>query len=320
MQIRCINIEVTFRSYNRHLQEKYGRKAYRVAVDAGFSCPHRGENRTNPGCTFCDKYGSMAPYQGSEPNLRNQVNDGIRFLKKRYGAEVFLLYFQPYSNTFASVSTLNRIYDLGLSLAPFRELIVATRPDCINREKAELLASYRREDLEVWVELGLQSTCDRTLLRVNRGHTAEDFFDAYRMLKLQGLKIAVHLMFGLPGETWQKTLETVREVAALDPDGVKIHNLHIAKNTALYEEFLRGELTAPGSVRHLTNTIQALEYLPAHTVIMRLTCDTPASRLAAPRAFWEKSRFYNVLRGEMKRRNACQGRLFRGRFTDSRFL
>jgi len=314
-----------FLGYGRYLRNTYGETVYRVAVDAGLSCPNRGPDRSRRGCTYCDEYGSRAPYQERarrrageagdaeqrrRESIRLQVEGGLAFLRSRYHARIFLLYFQAFSGTYAPLETLRRTYDFALTLAPFRELVVSTRPDCIDPEKADLLASYRSDRREVWVELGLQSAFDETLERINRGHTFDDFAAALRLLRDRKVKLAVHLIFGLPDEGMQAVLETTRRVAALRPEGIKIHNLHIPRGTAMLEEYGLGEITVPSSRRHLEYVIRALELLPPDTVIMRVTCDTPKERLVLPRRFWDKGRFYRELRGEMRRRGTHQGRLW----------
>ena len=315
-----------FFSYSNYLNQKYGESVYRVSVDAGFSCPNRGPDRSAPGCLYCDENGSRAPYLGSPENepahretdgqtdwlqdLRTQIDRSREFLRSRYGVQLYILYFQAFSGTYASVDKLRRIYDFALGCDRFEELIVSTRPDCIDQPKAELLASYRRENFDVWVELGLQSANEQTLERINRGHTVSDFERAFRICQNLGLKLTVHLIFGLPGEGLREIRRTIDYVAALKPDGVKIHNLHIPKGCPLYAEYLSGELTVPSDRRHLEYTIQALELLPPETVIMRLTCDTPEQLLAAPRHFSPKARFLSTLHRELEARGTWQGRLF----------
>jgi radical SAM protein (TIGR01212 family) len=315
----------TFLSYAGYLKHKYGRAVYRVSVDAGFSCPNRGPDRSAPGCLYCDERGSRAPYLDSadsvqgqhagadvkdwRQDLRRQIDTGRRFLHSRYGADLYILYFQAFSGTYAPVDKLRRIYDFALGCAHFQELAVSTRPDCIDPARAELLASYRREDFDVWVELGLQSANEASLRRINRGHTVEDFDRAFKICRSSDLKITVHLIFGLPGEGIDEIRRTVDYVAGLRPEGVKIHNLHIPMGCPLYSEYLSGELSVPCAARHLEYTIQALERLPRDTVIMRLTCDTPEALLAAPRPFPAKARFLSRLREEMDSRGAWQGRL-----------
>jgi len=318
-----------FRGYAGYLLAKYGAPAYRVAVDAGFGCPNRGPDRGRPGCLYCDEHGARAPYQGTAPagsrrdpdpgadpleerlaDIRRQVERGTAFLRRRYGAQVFLLYLQAFSGTHAPAEELSRIYDFALSCGDFRELIVSTRPDCVDPQRARLLAGYRRRGLEVWVELGLQSACDATLARVRRGHTVADFTRAFGLLRKAGVRLAVHLIFGLPGEGLEQILDTVRRVASLEPEGVKIHNLHVPRGSPLAAEHLAGELVAPCAPRHLEYVIRALELLPPRTVILRLTCDTPAERLAAPRGFPPKAAFYRQVRDELAARGSRQGRLW----------
>ena len=233
---------MNFRSYGSYLTEKYGKRAYRVGVDAGFSCPNRENGRGGFGCAFCDEAGSRAAYirndNGSYPEsdafkpcglpgyppgysaeaVRSQIDRGIAFLRRRYRAEVFLLYFQAYSGTYAPPEILKRIYDDALAAASFSELIVSTRPDCLDGEKADLLASYRRPDFDVWCETGLQTVHDKTLLAVRRGHTYADFLKSYRLLKERNIKTAVHLIFGLPGEGRTELTQTIDEINRLQTE------------------------------------------------------------------------------------------------------
>jgi len=300
--------EPPYLTYSRYLKQRHGCAVHRVAVDAGFSCPNRAGGRTGAGCSYCDAQGSRASCVSG--TLEQQVREGIAFYRRTHGDGEFILYFQAYSNTNAPVDTLRRIYDDGLALHPFRGLNVATRPDCLDEQKADLLASYRERDLEVWAELGLQSAEDATLARIGRGHTAADFEKAFAILRSRKIRIAVHLIFGLPGEGRAEILRTMGVLARLRPDGVKIHNLHVPNGTIMAREYEKGELQVPSGRQHLEYVIAAIERLPPETVVMRLTCDTPVERLAAPRDFWPKSRFLSTLEREMKARGARQGRLF----------
>ena len=307
-----------FNSYSSYLKGKYGVRAYRVGVDAGFSCPNRGDSRDNPGCSYCDEQGSRAAYLLDEPGpsvfsperTASDIRKSMGFLHGRYRAEVFFLYFQAYSCTYGPADQLKRIYDFCLAQGAFRQLIVSTRPDCINPEIADLLASYISEDREVWIELGLQSASDTTLKRINRGHTAEDFTKAFNLLSKKGINIVVHLIFGLPGEGLKDILDTVNFLNMLRPKGIKIHNLTIPSGSPLGSEYLLGEISPPGSLRHLEYTIRALEKLRSDILVLRLNCDVPKTVLAAPRNFWKKGIFYDTVRKEMKKRGTWQGRLF----------
>jgi radical SAM protein (TIGR01212 family) len=243
--------------------------------------------------------------------LRKQIDGAVRFIRRRYGDGELILYFQAFSGTNAPAGVLKRVYDAALECAPFRELAVSTRPDCIDEEKADLLKSYLNPRRNVWVEMGLQSANDPTLRRISRGHTADDFLAAYRLLKERGIAVAVHLILGLPGETASDMENTARFVARLAPDGLKIHNLHIPRGTPLAEEYGKGEICAPAMERHLDYTILILERMPPETLIMRLTCDTPKNALCAPRHFADKHEFTARLAAEMRTRGTWQGRLDR---------
>lgn len=324
-----------FYPYSLYLKHKYGKPAYRVAVDGGFSCPHRNEDGSG-GCTYCDELGATAVYHRSRESglvhsgvseeilplpenrknslsqrkerIREQVESGLAFLRRRYNAEYFLLYFQAFTGTFAPVPELEELYSFALSLAPFSELIVSTRPDCITPGVVELLKSYQGRGFDVWVELGLQTMHDDTLNRINRGHSRDQFEKAFSLLKEAGIKVTVHLIFGLPGEGRREIMETIDYMGRIMPEGIKIHNLHIPLRTALYDEYSMGELSVPSGWRHLYYTMEALERLPRGIIINRMTCDTPDHRLGAPRTFFKKGAFLNILKKMMEKEGRYQGR------------
>ena len=303
--------EFPFNAYSRYLKSAYGERTYRIGVDAGFSCPNRSADRRHGGCTFCDEDGSRAAYIADfEPaDLRGQIERSREAMVRRYRAGRFILYFQAYSGTYAPVDRLQRIYDAGLAVMPFEELVVSTRPDCIDEEKADLLASYRGRLNDVWVELGLQSAHDRTLRRVGRGHDVAAFDRSLALLRDRGLKVAAHVIFGLPGEEWKEIEETIRYLAARDIDGIKIHNMHVVERTAIAEEYRAGGIRVPEPDEHMRYVAAALELLPPSTVVMRLTCDTSDERRIAPREFRDKQRFRQRLVDYMHENGLYQGRL-----------
>lgn len=296
-----------FYRYSDYLRSRYGSRTYRVSVDAGFSCPNRRHDPLGRGCSYCDVDGSRAAYAPGLIDLEQQIHRGVRFLRRRYQAREFLLYFQAYTNTDAEVRDLAAVYDRCLGLYPFRELIVSTRPDSLSEEKADLLASYRNPERDVWVELGLQSADNSTLRRIDRGHTVEDFGRAYALLRRREIMVAVHLIFGLPGEGIAEVMRTVKYVASLHPQAIKIHNLVIPRNAPLYDQFLQGEISEFGYRRHLEYTMRALELLPESTIIMRLTCDMHSSRPGLPVKRWNKARVYQDVERIMRERGRRQG-------------
>jgi radical SAM protein (TIGR01212 family) len=318
-RLRFVTVE-RFTSYAAYLRARHGERVYRVGVDAGFSCPHRSGDRLAGGCAFCGPGAARAPYLGpaNQPrvgspqaleSLGAQVARSTAFLARRYKARAFVLYFQAFSNTYAPTAVLQRTYDSALASADFRALVVSTRPDCVDSKRADLLASYIRPDLEVWVELGLQSACERTLRRMRRGHGVRAFDEALGLLKARGLRVAPHLIFGLPGEGLEEIESTIDHVARCAPDGVKVHNLHVPTATPLAAEARAGEIALLSAARHLDYVIRLLERLSRSVVILRLTCDTPAGELDLPRRFPDKASFYRRLREELVQRDTWQGRL-----------
>jgi len=301
-----------FLNYSRYLRDKYGETAYRVSIDGGFSCPNRGIDRNLPGCSYCSSFGSRSAYIGeTEQDVAQQVERNLKVLKSRYNAKVFMLYFQAYSSTWAPVGELKKLYDESLALGNFSELIVSTRPDCLSEETCRLLSSYKRGNFDVWVELGLQTSHDESLIRINRGHDRDQFEKAFMRLRSYGLKIAVHLIFGLPGEDHPMMMDTVRYLASLNPEGIKFHNLHIPSDTPLFRELYAGEMAIPSSAGHVRYLADAIELIPPETVVMRLTTDTPRQRHDVPGAMLDKTIIYNRLREEILRRGTKQGVFFK---------
>lgn len=318
-------------NYKEYLLKKYGTTLYRVGVDGGFSCPNRSPERRG-GCTFCDGTGSVAVYQRTTESafrhdssfekgvseevllrfqsIENQIAKGLEFVKRRYGAELFALYFQSWTNTYDSVPNLKAIYDKALSCGNFSEFIVSTRPDEVEDGVASLLASYIKEDREVWVELGLQSASDKTLREINRGHNLECYMNAVKRLKAKGLKICTHVIIGLPGEERTDFLNTANALNKAESDAVKIHNLHIPGGTKMGDGYLEGEVAAYSTERYLEETEFFLRHLNPEMIVERLVCETPSHRLMAPRHFMDKSLFLRTLNDRMKENGTMQGDLY----------
>ena len=320
-------------NYREYLQKKYGTSLYRVGVDGGFSCPNRTKERQG-GCTFCDGTGSIAVYQRTSESafrhdssfdegvseeillrfqsIENQINKGLEFIHRRYKAKLAALYFQSWTNTYDSVNNLKYIYDMALSCGDFSEFIVSTRPDCVEDDVADLLASYITKDREVWVELGLQSASDETLKRINRGHSLSDYIKCVDVLHQRGIKVCTHVIIGLPGEGREDFIKTARALNDVGSEGVKIHNLHIPGGTNMAEEYLEGEITSWSTERYMNEVEYFLRLLNPEMIIERLVCETPSHRLMAPRHFMDKSLFLRTLNDKMERDNTRQGDLYEG--------
>lgn len=241
------------------------------------------------------------------------MSRGLSFTRRRYGASLFFLYFQAYSSTWAPVETLRASYDAAFAAleaeAPgsARGLVVSTRPDCVNGDTASLLEEYASRGLEVWVELGLQSGNDATLERIHRGHTVADFVAARRILKRPGLRVAAHLILGLPGEDGEAALAGPRLVAELGLDGVKFHDLHVPRSSALAEDYLSGGLSLLSEEGYVGLLADSIELLPPSMEVIRLCTETDQAERLAPQRNFDKNVLAALLETELAGRGARQG-------------
>jgi radical SAM protein (TIGR01212 family) len=226
-------------AFSRFLKERFGTKVYRVTVDGGFTCPNVDGTVAVGGCVYCDNRSFSPNRRLPRTGVAEQVRRGVSLLQQRYGADRFLAYFQAATNTYAPVDKLRRLYDEALAHPQIVGLAIGTRPDCVPEAVLELLQDYAR-DRYVCLELGLQSRHDRSLDWMNRGHHFDAFVDAVHRCQGRGLDLCIHVILGLPGETPEDMLATADALAALPVHGVKIHNLHVVKDTPLEAMYRSG--------------------------------------------------------------------------------
>ncbi len=242
--------------------------------------------------------------------IKEQVEKGIKFLKRRYGAEKFIAYFQAFTNTYAGVDTLKARYDEALLDKDIIGLSIGTRPDCVTDEVLELLNSYA-EKYHVWIEYGLQSIHDRTLRLINRGHDYKSFEDAVLLTKDKTkIKICAHVILGLPGENWDDMMETAQAVSSIGLDGIKLHHLYVAKNTAMANEYFDGNIKTMQMEEYVLLACDFLERISPETAIQRLVGDTHGSFLISPIWNVSKGEVLSAITEELKLRNSYQGAKF----------
>ena len=248
--------------YSDYLKEKYGCKVYKIGLDAGFSCPGR--------CSYCNGNGSRSPYTDPKDSVEKQLSARIEYLKKTKAAAKFIAYFQAFTNTYAPPDKLKDIYD---NVLPFKEIVgisIGTRPDAVDREKLELIASYK-DRYEVWIEYGLQSVHDRTLKAIKRGHTFGDFLKAVKFARAAGIPVCAHVILGLPGETKDDMIETAKKIKELKIEGIKIHLLHILKGSELEKLYAEGHIKLLGQDEYVDLVSSFLENLHSDIIVQRLT-------------------------------------------------
>ncbi len=297
--------------FSEYLKNKFGSKVYKITLDAGFSCPNRDGTISSGGCIFCDDGGSFSRAHSKLLSVEEQVFTGVETLSSRFKAKKFMSYFQAYSNTYKPVEELKKIYDSSLCHKDVVGISVGTRPDCVDEKKLELIASYT-DKYETWVEYGLQSIHDRTLKFINRGHDFETFLRAYEQTKKRGINVCVHIILGLPNESREDMLETVKTLASLNVDGVKFHCLCIFPNTKLYDMYENGQVTLMEEDEYIKTACDCLELLPEKTTIHRLGGNGLQAIKVAPKWLNKKFEILNRIDDELEKRNSFQGKHFCG--------
>jgi radical SAM protein (TIGR01212 family) len=299
-----------YRTFNQHLKEHFGEKVYRVPIDAGFTCPNRDGVRAFGGCTFCDDRGSGAPTIDLKLSIQQQLNTQIAHIRKKFKAKKFLAYFQAFTNTYAPEAVLKELYETALNVPDVVGLCIGTRPDCLPDNILELLAEFQKKTF-LWLEVGLQSAFDETLEKINRGHTAAEFFDCIKRAQKYNLNIATHLIFGLPGETKDQMLESVRQISSIGLKGIKIHQLCIYKGTPLEQEYKQGQISVFEEDEYIELVGRALELLPSDMIIMRLLAEGRKEEIIAPQWCFEKTRLSVVLEQYLEVKDVRQGSKYR---------
>jgi radical SAM protein (TIGR01212 family) len=299
-----------YRDYNTYLREIFGERVQKISLDGGFNCPNRDGTISSKGCIFCDSRGSgTGAMINHGQTISEQIQKGRQFARRRYGAKLFIAYFQAFTNTYAPLSKLKALYDEALGHPGMVGLSVATRPDCVEQGTLELLNTYQKNYL-VWLEYGLQSAHDVTLTKINRGHDVACFEKCVHMSRAYGLNVCAHVILGLPGETREMMLDTARYLAGLPVQGVKIHLLYVVENTPLAVLYQRGEYSCLEREEYVDLVIAFLEWLPPSMVIQRLTGDPISSELVAPA--WAKDKMTNLrlIRRCLEERDTWQGRKY----------
>jgi radical SAM protein (TIGR01212 family) len=297
-----------YNDLNTWLRSRFGCRVHKITVDAGFTCPNRDGAKGTGGCIYCNSRGS-----GTGASERASITEQIRgaqpFLRNRYKAEKFIVYFQAFSNTYAPVGRLQMLYREALAGEDIVGLAIGTRPDCVGDDVLDLLAAFSGQ---TWLslELGLQSIHDRTLTLINRKHAAEDFFNAVSRARARGIELCVHVILGLPGETRQDMLETARAIAPLGISGIKLHLQYVVRGTALHRMYERGEYRCLERDEYTGILCEFLGLLPPDMVIHRLTGDPHRDELVAPAWALEKERTLHNIRETLRDRDMWQGKNF----------
>ena len=293
-------------TFGQSMLTKHQQRVHKIAIDADFTCPNRDGTIGRGGCTFCNNV-SFSPNGRKPPTVNQQIASGRKVLLKRTRAEKYLAYFQAYTNTYADPQILKNIYDNALSDPDVIGLCIGTRPDCVPPKVLDLLSEYQNQGYEIWLELGLQSSYDETLKRVNRGHDYATYCRAIKAAHSRGLSVCTHLIIGLPGEDKSHAKISLLRVLEQGVEGLKLHPLHVVKGTQLANEWRRGEYQ-PLSLKEYINTVADLVALtPKEIIFHRLTGTAQKNILLAPEWCSQKWNVLNGITAELKLRGHSQG-------------
>jgi len=300
-----------YRPLSQDYYEKFGTKVYKVSVAVMDSCPNRKGINSMSVCIFCDEWGSAAYHQQIGQPIREQIQINKDAIRKRYGAEKFLIYFQAYTNSFGNFKDLESLYRIALNEKDVLGLVIGTRPDCLPKRILNIFEEIGKKSF-ISIELGLQSLNDEQLIFLSRGHDRKCSLRAINKIKkLNNVDLCVHLMFGLPKESDQQIIDTAKILSDLDVDGVKLHNLHVLRNTKL-ETMYRNDQFTPINLEEYTRKVTLfLENLSPKITVHRLTA--VASRweeLISPHWTREKMRPSQHIEDNLKLKNTWQGRVF----------
>ena len=277
------------------LKQQYGEKIYKLSLTSGCTCPNRDGTAGFGGCAFCSEGGSGEFASRSEES-EEQIEEAKERIRKKVSARRFIAYFQSFTNTYGDVARLTELYEKVIRRDDIVILSIGTRPDCLGEDVMEMLR-HLNSIKPVWVELGLQTMHEETALRMNRGYSLSVFEEALRKLKCAGIQVVVHVIFGLPGETKEDMLQTIRYLAGLDPtpDGIKLQMLNVLKGTRLAREYKEHPFPLLSMEEYTDLVAQSIRTLPEKMVLHRMTGDGPGDLLIAPDWVRNKKKVLNTI-------------------------
>lgn len=295
--------------FGDYLESKYRRKILKLPINAGFGCPNRDGTLDTAGCVFCSEEGSASPTALTSNDISAQMDNAVHSFGRSFPDAGYIAYFQSFSNTYSDTDTLESIYRSALTYPQVMGLMIGTRPDCIDIKKAELIASFIRPDFELWIELGMQTIHESSLLFLNRHHTHKDTRNAIEILASKDIPICLHVILGIPGESWQQQMDTALEISSLPIQGIKIHHLHIIRNTQLEKMNSEKEIHLISLAEYIPLLCDFLERTRKDIIVHRIVGDRGLDSLIAPAWGALKGTIQQGIEDEFARRGSWQGLL-----------
>lgn len=295
-----------YHTLDYELKKIFGEKAIKLSIDGNFTCPNRDGKISNKGCIFCSERGS-GDFSERGITITEQIEKQKYIMSRKWKSNTYIAYFQNFTNTYDTVQNLKEKYYEALKSENIKGIAIATRPDCINEEIADLLEELNKKTF-LWVELGLQTINDNTAMFINRGYSLEQFDKAVEILNSKNIKTVVHLIMGLPGESKEQMLNSVKYVSNLNIWGIKIHMLHILKNTALAKYYESAPFKILSQKEYVNLICDCLELLREDIVVHRLTGDGKKSDLIEPKWTLNKLKVLSDIDETLKIRGSFQGK------------
>ena len=299
--------EKPYHSLDYMLRERFGEKVYKVTLNGGMSCPNRDGKLGTRGCIFCSAGGSGDFAADSSLSITEQIDRQISILSAKRPIHKYIAYFQAFTNTYAPVEYLEKIFTEALAHPGIAALSIGTRPDCLGKDVVALLSRLNRQK-PVWVELGLQTIHEKTAAYIRRGYPLSCFEDAVRRLRSEDIEVIVHTILGLPGESTQDILNTMKYLNHQDIQGIKLQLLHVLRGTDLASDYEKGLFRTYERDEYISLVISCLEHLRPDMVIHRITGDGPKDLLIAPLWASRKREVLNLLHHQRKENHNYQGR------------
>ena len=300
--------------FGDYLYDRYSCRIFKLPINAGLSCPNRDGTIGSAGCIFCSDEGSASPSTTGFETIPQQMKNAIDTFRRTDRFTKYIAYFQAFSNTYAPVTTLKKLYDEAVSFPEITGLMIGTRPDCISRDILKLIKAYGRQNFELWIELGIQSMKNSSLDFLKRGHSAEKSIEAINMISQYEISVCVHVILGIPGETWSDMMETAVKISQLPINGIKIHHMHIIRDTELEEIYSREGLKLMSLKEYVSTVCDFIERLRPDITIHRLMGDRKEDTLLYPKWSIHKGTVLQAIEDEFKRRSTFQGFLYQGEF------
>lgn len=299
-----------YKTLNEELKREFGQRVMKLSLDGGFTCPNRDGTVGNKGCIFCGEEGS-GEFAGSRLDpLKVQVQSQKRLLSKKWKTDKFIIYFQNFTNTYAPIERLRKLYYEALDLEGVVGLAIATRPDCLGDDVVDLLGEINKKTY-LWVELGLQTIHEKSARFIRRGYPLNVYDEAINKLKARNIKVVTHVIIGLPNESREEILETIRYVGNTHTWGIKLHSLYIQKDTDLYRYYLKNPFPIMSKEEYVSLVVDGLTLLPPNMVIHRLTGDGKRELLHEPKWTLNKLGVLSSIDRELKIRNTYQGEKYK---------